>query len=208
MNSTISLGVAAAANISSQSNQAFISGTVQAPGIEVLALVGGDGIATFTAEAISGGGDEANLGVAGAFAVNLSAPVLPLNPINIPIPALPTIPALPPLPTPPPPIPALPPLPVIPQPSLPQLPTIPVPTGGTQLASIQSGAVLTLQNGADLLVSSEFEGNYNATTDSGPQDTADVGVGPSFAANAISQAAWVVVIGPRLPSPGRSTPPR
>src|SRR5689334_21507504 len=83
----------------------------------------------------------AGLGVAGAFAVNLSSPLLPLNPINIPIPALPALPALPTLP---PPLPSLPPLPTI---TLPTLPSIPVPSGGQQTAVIQSNANLTLTNG-------------------------------------------------------------
>ncbi|HET9217460.1 MAG TPA: LEPR-XLL domain-containing protein, partial [Terriglobia bacterium] len=184
--SAITVGVAAAANISSQSNEAFIEGTVAASGIQVQALLGGDGVLNFTAEAISGGGTESNLGVAGAFALNFSAPLLPLNPITIPIPALPQIPQLPQLPAPPPPIPAPPPLPQIPQPSLPTLPTIPVPTGGQHLATIRNGADITLVGGTDLEVRSEFEAIYTATTSATP-DTAGVGVGPSFSANAMSQ---------------------
>jgi hypothetical protein len=181
VDSGTALGVAAAANMTSQSNQAFIGGHVTAPQIEVHALLGGNGVADFTAHAISGGGDGAGLGVAGAFAVNLSSPLLPLNPINIPIPALPALPALPTLP---PPLPALPPLPTI---SLPTLPSIPVPSGGQQTAVIQSNADLTLTNGGDLIVRSDYKGNYSATTSATPQASATVGVGPSISANAITQ---------------------
>ena len=53
VDSTTSLGIAAAANITSQSNQAFIAGTVTAPSIDVHALLGGNGVADFTANAIS-----------------------------------------------------------------------------------------------------------------------------------------------------------
>jgi hypothetical protein len=91
---------------------------------------------------------------------------------------LPSLPALPPpLPTPP----ALPPLPQL------TLPNIPVPVGGTQAAVIQSGADLTLTGGGDLLVRSDFVGRYVATTSATPQDTAEVGIGPSVSANGITQ---------------------
>ncbi|WP_457423984.1 right-handed parallel beta-helix repeat-containing protein [Roseateles sp. P5_E7] len=174
VDSAVSLGIAAAANISSQGNQAFVGGSVTAPGIEVRARLGGNGVSDFTAEAISGGGSEANLGVAGAFAVNLSSPLLPLNPIVIPIPALPAAPAIPGLPP-------------ITLPTLPPLPVIPVPTGGQQAAVVLDGANLTLLNGRDLLVRSDFIGNYSATTSATPQSTAVVGVGPSVSANAMTQ---------------------
>ena len=174
VDSAVSLGIAAAANITSQGNQAFIGGNVTAPGIEVRARLGGNGVSDFTAEAISGGGSEANLGVAGAFAVNLSSPLLPLNPIVIPIPALPAVPAIPGLP------------PIV-LPTLPPLPTIPVPTGGQQAAVVLDGANLTLLDGRDLLVRSDFIGNYSATTSATPQATAVVGIGPSVSANAITQ---------------------
>ncbi|MEQ1826845.1 MAG: hypothetical protein ABL921_12900, partial [Pirellula sp.] len=181
VNSATSLGIAAAANMMSQNNQAFIAGAVTGTGIQVEALLGGDGLAEFTANAISGGGGESQLGVAGAFAVNLSAPLLPLRPINIPIPTLPPPPTLPMLP---PPLPALPTLPTL---SLPVLPTIPVPTGGQNIAMIQNGAIVTLLSGSDLTVRSKYDGKYSATATSTPQVTALVGVGPGVAANAISQ---------------------
>ena len=174
VDSAVSLGIAAAANITSQGNQAFIGGNVTAPGIEVRARLGGNGVSDFTAGAISGGGSEANLGVAGAFAVNLSSPLLPLNPIVIPIPALPALPAIPGLP------------PIV-LPTLGSLPTIPVPTGGTQAAVVQDGASLTLLDGGDLVVQSDFIGIYSATTSATPQATAVVGIGPSVSANAITQ---------------------
>ena len=47
-------------NVNGQVNQASIAGTVTAPSIEVRALVGGDGVTTFDANAISGGGGEAS----------------------------------------------------------------------------------------------------------------------------------------------------
>jgi hypothetical protein len=172
VDTTLGVGVAAAANVSSQNNQAFVAGSVTAPSIEVRALLGGNGISDFTTSAISGGGDEANVGVAGAFAVNFSAP-LPLAPLNFPTPPLPGLP----FPSP------------IPIPTLPTLPPVPVPNGGQHAAVIQSGANLTLLNGGDLLVRSDFEANYDATADSSPQATALIGVGPSLAANAMTQRA-------------------
>jgi hypothetical protein len=181
VDSTTALGVAAAANISSQSNQAFIGGQVTGTQVEVQALLGGDGVASFNANAISGAGGSDGLGVAGAFAVNLSAPLLPIAPINIPIPALPALPALPTLPAP---LPALPPLPTL---TLPTLPPIPVPTGGTQGAVIQSGANITLLGGGDLIVRSDYVGDYTATSSATPDAGSEVGVGPSFAANAMTQ---------------------
>ncbi len=184
VNSATSLGIAAAANFMSQSNQAFIAGHVEAPAVEVKALVGGDGVARFQAEAISGGGGATNVGVAGAFAVNVSAPLLPIAPITIPIPTLPPSPELP---DPSAFIPQLPPLPALPAIALPALPTIPVPEGGEQNAVILDGASITLLGGGDLLVQSTYMGEYSATTRSTPQLTAAVGVGPSFSANAISQ---------------------
>jgi hypothetical protein len=247
------IGVAAAVNITSQNNQAFIGGAVTAPAITVEALLGGDGVATFNAEAHTGAGSAAGLGVAGAFAVNLSVQLEGVNPINIPIPDIPpgalsvdsvagvtgnqltivnhgratgdpvtydiglddenigglvdggiyyvrvitpntlelyntcadamagtnrinltptvgpaTHKLQPPL-FPPPCLPApFPDLPILPTPTVPTLPTIPAPTGGTHIAAIQTGANLTLTNGGDLIVRSEFEGDYNATTDSTP----------------------------------------
>src|SRR5262249_29676120 len=113
----------------------------------------------------------------------LRTPLLPLNPTPTPVPPTPNLANLiPPLPQP------LPQLPPIPQPPQPQLPTIPVPTvGGQNAAVVQLGANLTLTQGGDLIVRSIFEGDYKATTRSGPQATATVGVGPSVSANAITQ---------------------
>ena len=158
-----------AANLSSQLNQASIGGTVTAPSITVHAFVGGDGITTYTAEAVSGGG-SATFGIAGAFAVNYSNPGLP--PLNFP-----QTPQLPanfngiPLPT------------IL----LPSLPNIPGTTGGQNSAIVQSGAALTLLNGGDLQVQSNYVGHYTATSTSGPEVTATVGVGPSVAANAMTE---------------------
>ena len=63
VDSATALGIAAAANMTSQSNQAFIGGRVSAPSIEVHALLGGNGIADFTAHATSGGEETPRISV-------------------------------------------------------------------------------------------------------------------------------------------------
>ena len=50
----VGVGISLAANLSNQVNQASVGGTVTAAGIDVGASLGGDGIAHFFADAISG----------------------------------------------------------------------------------------------------------------------------------------------------------
>ncbi|MBI3839031.1 MAG: hypothetical protein HY288_14015, partial [Planctomycetia bacterium] len=167
VNTGTGVGVAVAANIVSQVNQASIGGTVTAPTIDVGSSLGGGGVASPSAEAISGTGDMADTGVAGALALNLGIP-LPIAPINIPLPTLPALPVPLPIPI-----------------NLPTLPNIPTPVGSQQNAVILSGANLTLLNGGDLNVHSDYQGNYQATAHA---DTGgSVGVGPSAATNATTQ---------------------
>ncbi|HEY8536576.1 MAG TPA: hypothetical protein VIL25_08995, partial [Vicinamibacterales bacterium] len=61
-----------------------------------------------------------------------------------------------------------------------------VPTGGVQAAVIQDGASVTLLDGGDLTVRSDYEGSYVAAASSTPAAGATVGVGPSLAANAMT----------------------
>ena len=113
--------------------KAYIGGAVEAPSISVQAVLGGDGVTTLNAEAISGGGDDSDIGVAGAVAVNVGAELLPVLPIDIPQPDLEDL------------LGELGAEDVLPdgfseQFNLPAFPSIPEPTGGTHLAVIQEGA--------------------------------------------------------------------
>ena len=124
-----------------------------------------------TARAISGAGSTSEVGVAGAFAQNVSV-ALPMSPLVIPTPTLPTPPAGLTSGTPP----TLPPL------------VIPGPAGSRHHAAIFGSANINIENGGDLRVESYFAGDYVAEAVPEDEQTALYGVGASVALNAINHS--------------------